>query len=377
MGRRVHMRMGLSFVGVGPSSVGVAIADHLRGTGLDPVLYLPHAEQPLPAGLPAIGPLSLPRQLVHRSIVRRATIRRMDRRLVRAVRREGPGTLVWLWPDTPLPVVRALKDAGAVIVREMINTRRGTAKRVLDAEYRSLGLPPEHGVTPALVAEEDAEVPLADHVVSPSEAVDASLIEWGTPESRIIRSTFGWDETLAQSTPARLDGPGVKAIFVGSVGVRKGIHLALDAWAEAGIDGTLTIVGRIDPAVRDRVEAALGERVRHLPFTRDLGALYRAADFMLFPTLEEGAPLVVYQAAGCGLPILTSPMGRARIVEDEVSGVVVDPHDRAGLVAGIRRMGTDPAFRARMAAEAKRRADRMTWANAAAERARAILERVA
>ncbi len=156
----------------------------------------------------------------------------------------------------------------------MINTHVGTARRILDAEYARLGLPPSHENTEAKLRSEQEQLALADFVVSPSESVDASLLEWGIDDDRIIRSTFGWRPAdFAGDSKADLPGEGVKVLFVGSVGIRKGIHLALAAWDRARVNGTFFVVGEIEAEVAPLL-APYGNRedIRFVPFTRDLAS---------------------------------------------------------------------------------------------------------
>jgi len=273
---------------------------------------------------------------------------------------------------------RALKESGAVIVREMINTHSGTSRRILDAEFARLNLPITHDVTEESVRSEIEQLALSDFIVSPSECVDDSLLEWGIAEDRIIRSTFGWSPAdFAGTSRADLPGDGLKAIFVGQVGIRKGIHLALAAWDRAKVKGTFFVIGRENPEIAPFV-APFRDRpdVRFLPFTRDLASLYRAADLMFFPTLEEGAPLVCYQAGGCGLPILTSAMGRGRLIEHGVTGLVVDPHDVEANAAALRRLADDDDLRRKLGAHVRERALRLDWSSVAVARAAAFGERI-
>lgn len=379
MSRPVHMLLSLPSLRVGPASVAMEIANEMRGTGLDPTLYVPSIVDPLPPGVRArIGTgVKLPGRIAALNGVERFARRRTERRLLTAVKREGRGTLVWLWPDASLDLIKALREAGATMVHEMINTQRGTAKRILDSEAARVGIVYPYPISQASVAREQEALNLVDYVVSPSEAVDASLREWGMADDRIIRAGFGWNPAdLAGDTAAAITGNGPMAIFAGSGSLRKGLHLLLPAWRKAATGGTLIIVGNIEAAVTPLIQPYRDDPgIVWVPFTRNLPDFYRAADYMIFPTLEEGAPLVCYHAAALGLPIITSPMGQARIVENGVSGIVVNPFDEEALVGAIRRLSTDAGLRASLAENARRRADRMTWANAAAERARAIAQR--
>ena len=377
--RDLHVSLSVHYEGVGFTSAAVALAQHIRPP-FHPILYIPQVYGGLPAEVDHVRPFPplLPARLAFRPSVITWARKRNEQNLLGAVRRQGRGGVVWLWPGASIELQRALKESGALIVREMINTHSGTSRRILDAEFARLDLPITHDVTEESVRREIEQLALSDFIVSPSECVDDSLLEWGIPEERIIQSTFGWSPgDFAGTSKADLPGDGLKAIFVGQVSIRKGIHLALAAWDRAKVKGTFFVVGRENPEIgpflapyRDRAD------VRFLPFTRDLASLYRAADLMFFPTLEEGAPLVCYQAGGCALPILTSPMGRGRLIEHGVTGLVVDPHDVDANAAALRRLADDVDLRRDLGARVRERALRLDWASVAAARANAFKDRM-
>ncbi|HEY7959361.1 MAG TPA: glycosyltransferase family 4 protein [Sphingomicrobium sp.] len=373
--KRLHVSLSIHYTGIGFTSAAVALARHMPET-FEPVLYLPQVHGALPPGINAVRPLPefTPAFIAWRPSVVAWAKRRNEENLLRAIRREGPGAVVWLWPGASTQLQRELKAAGAIVIREMINTHQGTARRVLDAEYKRLGMPPTHGITDAAQRREEEVLSLSDFVVSPSECVDASLLEWGIGEDRIIRSTFGWSpEDFAGTSKAEIPGEGIKALFVGSVGIRKGVHLALAAWDRAGVKGTFVVVGAVEPEGESLIAPYRGrDDISFAAFTRDLASLYRAADFMFFPSLEEGAPLVCYQAGGCGLPIVTGPMGQGRLVEHGVTGFVADPHDEDALASYIRTLAENELLRKEMGQRIRERALKLDFRSAAADRARAF-----
>jgi glycosyltransferase involved in cell wall biosynthesis len=374
--RRLHVSLSIHYTGVGFTSAAVALAQHMPAP-FEPVLYVPQVQGPLPANLSHVRPFPpiFPKAIAYRARVEAWARRLNERNLFRAIQREGPGAIVWLWPGASIDLQRDLKTSGAVLIREMINCHVGTARRILDAEYGRLGLPPTHVNTEVKQRSEQEQLALADLIVSPSECVDASLREWGISEERIVRSTFGWSPNdFAGDSKTIIDRQQVKALFVGTVGVRKGIHLALAAWDRAKIEGVFLVVGPIESEIepllsryRDRPD------IRFVPFTHDLGSLYRAADFMFFPTLEEGAPLVCYQAGGCGLPILTSPMGQGRLIEHRVTGLVADPHDLDTLAQHIQSLASDAELRRLLSTNVRERAMTFDWTIAAEQRAGAFI----
>lgn len=90
-------------------------------------------------------------------------------------------------------------------------------------------------------------------------------------------------------------------IFVGTISVRKGIHLLLKYWAKTNLNATLKLVGTIEDALKPMVSSHLSDpRIEHIPFTSDLPSIDKAADVFILPSLEEGSPLVTYLALGGG-----------------------------------------------------------------------------
>ena len=359
------------YTGNGAAYTPIAIAREFPRAGHDVTAYLPSLRAHPPGDLDYRTwlPAWLPRPIRGGRFHRFAHAAIADR-LVTEVHRRGSGCPVWLWPGADLDTVRALKEAGAFLIREMINTHQVTVRAILEREARLSGLYGPMPVTEDSIAAETSELALVDRVVSPSAGVDRSLIEQGVPEAKIYRSHFGWE-------PARFPGAAsptprserFTALFVGDITIRKGAHLALEAWRAASIAGEFRLAGRVSPEMAAPLAAAVATgSVRHIPFTSDLSRHYREADVFLFPTLEEGAPLVCYEAAGFGLPIVTGPMGTARFVEDGINGVVADPHDIGALSDALRDLASDAGRRSALSSAARAAAQTHRWEEAARSR---------
>jgi glycosyltransferase involved in cell wall biosynthesis len=295
----------------------------------------------------------------------------LERRFVSSL---GPGDVAYLWPAVRLETYRRVKEKGHRILVERINCHRQTSRRILDAEYARLGLPPTHGITEAAVREEREKLALADHVFSPGAPVTESLLDAGVPAARILRSSYGYDPSrLAAATPRPVRHEPV-FLFVGRGIVRKGLPFLLDVWARAGVRGRLHLSGAIDPEVQRLCAAWLARPdVVQLGYHPDVAAVYQGADVFVFPTREEGSPLVSYEAAASGLPGLLSPMGAGDFVRDGREGLVLDPGDADAWISAIRRLATDPDLRRALGEAARARAEDFTWARVG-ERRRALLE---
>ena len=102
--------------------------------------------------------------------------------------------------------------------------------------------------------------------------------------------------------------------------------------------------------------------------------LYQSSDLFVFPTHEEGGPQVTYEAAGCRLCVVTTPMGAARLVEDGRTGRIVEPGDAAGLCDVICELASDVAQRRQMAEAGRRAAARFTYPIVGPQRAGMLLD---
>lgn len=296
----------------------------------------------------------------------------------RYLRHLKAGDIAYIWPGASAEVYRIAQEKGCVLVTENINTHTATSKQILDQEYARLGLPPAHSVDAGMIADENAKLALVDYVFSPSPEVSRSLCAAGVPEAGIIESSYGMnigDILPVETIPARKVGnAALTALFVGRVGIRKGVHLLLEYWVKAGVPGILKLVGNIEEDARHLIEPYLQHPgIQHIPFSTDLKQLYQDADVFIFPSLEEGSPLVTYLALGAGLPALVSPMGGGGVVEDGVNGWVMDPHDVQAWVESIRKAFFDVELRHRYSDNAHAKAPYYVWQDVGARRYRQLV----
>lgn len=292
----------------------------------------------------------------------------------RFVTRLRPGDIAYLWPAASVAVHRTLHRRGVPVVLEGINTRMASAKRVLDAAYADLGLPPGHDITQQRIDEEERKLEYATAIFAPSGQVERALA--GTPlEKRILRSSYGVDMTRA---PARQDYGGRRALtflFCGFACVRKGMHTLLEAWRQVPAPHRLVIVGRLEPAIeRLYGDVLASERVTAAGFQDDVHAWFAQADVFVFPSLEEGDPQVTYEAALHGLPIVATPAGGGRL--GEAPGVVarIAPGEPHRLADTLRDLAEAPAARERLGRAARAAVAGFDWHLVGARRAAMLRE---
>jgi glycosyltransferase involved in cell wall biosynthesis len=343
------------------------------GTGIDALLIVPGCiPEYRDASVIEAVPTSL-NPLVYKSTL--ATRLLTERSLVRELKRLDA---VYLFPACSTATVRRVQKKSMPIVLERVNCARPMAKRVLDDAYRRLDQTAAHGITPQRIAEELEEVKQADYIVCANPRAKASFLEIGVPEEKVIESSYGWSPSRFGNIPRRTaQAEMFTVLFVGRVCVRKGAHLLLRAWARAGVRGQLILCGEIEPAIARSCRDLLARPdIVHMPYTSKVSRVYQQADLFAFPSLEEGGPLVTYEAMAHGVPILTSPMGAGAIVRDDVEGKILEPYDADAWVDALRELSQPIARRERYAQAARLRANEFTWDRVAARRGESLKARL-
>jgi glycosyltransferase involved in cell wall biosynthesis len=125
-------------------------------------------------------------------------------------------------------------------------------------------------------------------------------------------------------------------------------------------------------AVRD---AGLETIVRFEPFVADPAPLYRWADVVAVPSrLPESLGRVAIEAMAFGRPPMVAKLGGlTEIVEDGVTGWVIEPNDAAALVHAITRVVTQPESWRSFGAAARARFDAMFSARTIAAQFQSIV----
>lgn len=158
------------------------------------------------------------------------------------------------------------------------------------------------------------------------------MVAGGLPEERIIVIPNFLDPDPGHTDDAR-DG----VVYVGRLSIEKGIETLVRAAArEPGVvrvagDGPLT--SSVEKAAASGDLIALG-RLGHSGVVRHL----RTAVALVLPSVWfEGFPMAVLEAFATGTPVIASRIGSlAEIIEDGVTGLLVDPADDEALASSIR-----------------------------------------
>jgi D-inositol-3-phosphate glycosyltransferase len=104
-----------------------------------------------------------------------------------------------------------------------------------------------------------------------------------------------------------------------------------------------------------------------------LSTFYRAADVVLVPSRSESFGLVALEAGACGTPVVASAVGGlTTLVDDGVTGFLVETRDAAAFADAAATILDDPFLASTMGEAAARRAARYTWPATAARLRRLV-----
>jgi D-inositol-3-phosphate glycosyltransferase len=242
---------------------------------------------------------------------------------------------------------------------------------------------PEHRV-----AAETEVIACSDTILANCDAEVTQLVElYGADPDRIEVVPPGVDHAFfspgdrrgARAALGLGDHPVL--LFVGRIQPLKGVGVAIAALAElsgAHPDAVLVVVGGPSGAdgAAEQAEAralveelGLGDRVRWVdPQPHHmLSTYYRAADVVVVPSRSESFGLVALEAGACGTPVVAAAVGGLlTLVEDGVTGVLVDTRDPAAYARSVAGVLADPAQAGSMGVAAATRARHYTWSTSAA-----------
>ena len=245
-------------------------------------------------------------------------------------------------------------------------------------------------------AEPQRRIDAEAEVVACSDAITASctaeaddlVAHYGADRSRIElvppgvqHAFFSPGDRRGARAALRLDPDVPVLLFVGRIQPLKGLDVAIGALADVirrRPDALLVVVGgpsgaeggtEVERVHRLVDDLGVGANVRFVaPQPHHLlSTYYRAADVVIVPSRSESFGLVALEAAACGTPVVAANVGGLRtLVDDGVTGFLVDTREPADYAAAVEAVLADAGAAATLSATAAARAARYTWSTTAA-----------
>ncbi len=213
----------------------------------------------------------------------------------------------------------------------------------------------------------------SDGIISPTRAL-AEIVcrEWKIAPQRVVLMPTGMDPALARAhadapLPAMLRGTDY-LLYFGRLEERKGVHVLGEALPQVfdAHPGLKAVFVGDDQAYRgtsmrqaiEAMNAQYAGRLLFLPRVpqAELFPIIKAARLVALPSLWENLANTCLEAMQLGRPVVaTWHCGFEEVIEDGVSGFLVEPGDAAGLARRLVAVLADAALLERVSAGAQRR----------------------
>lgn len=282
-------------------------------------------------------------------------------KLVRHLRRRRPDVIVWPAMRFPidcwcLVIARRLLP-GAVMTTVMHETRPLAEQRRSGSLYRS---------SPTLIRSIAMAVHRLDVIFVLGETARAELREQWDPPGAVEVIPHGDEGVFVTGD----DLPDVAStdqhvLFFGTWIRHKGIDVLLDSFEKVRVEvpnATLTLAGAVGAdvdfdAVRRRAAEIGGVTLQ--PGYVAMGAvpaLFGEARVVAVPYLRANQSGVLHLAQTFGRPVVATAVGDIpAAITDGVTGLLIEPGDRAALTTSLIRLLRDPDLATRLGAEGQRR----------------------
>jgi glycosyltransferase involved in cell wall biosynthesis len=184
---------------------------------------------------------------------------------------------------------------------------------ILQEEERRAGVPIDKP-SDWMIAREEREYRLADVILTVSSFAKETF--HGTEAfGKVVSIPLGVDVGDFRAVPAAIearrqrisDGDKLRVLYVGTKSFRKGLIDLANIASELGARFEFRLVGPAEPQAGDLLKK-LSTHAQVLPGVpqAELPAVYAWGDLFIFPTVEDGFPVVLAQANASGLPILAT-----------------------------------------------------------------------
>lgn len=214
----------------------------------------------------------------------------------------------------------------------------------------------------AVYSRKDDELRLADRIIVASTFTRRTLEAFPEPLAPVSVVPYGAPEPLAALPPAAARAQPLRVLYVGRIGLGKGIAYLLEAVGRLAGAVELTLLGSVDGVGA----GALRELARHRmlaprPHGEVLDEMARH-DVFVFPSLFDGFGLVMLEAMSRGLPVIaTTNSGGPDLIREGVDGFIVPIRDAEAMARHLAGLAEDRERLEQMRLAALAAAGRRSW----------------
>jgi glycosyltransferase involved in cell wall biosynthesis len=258
------------------------------------------------------------------------------------------------WSSATLEAIPLAHQAKMKVVIERGSSHITHQTEVLTEAHREFGLK-FVATHPEIIAREEQEYVQADAIAVPTQFAAKTFAARGLGDKLIV-NPYGVDLTRFSPRPESVAGGKVRIVFVGGVGIRKGVPWLLRAFSCLADQAELHLIGPVEKGFEKVLgaESLEGVIVKGAVASNDLPDELQAADIFCLPSLEEGFPLSLLQAMASGLPVITTlEAGAEDIIQPAIEGLVVPAKDSVALTNALQQLISDVDARCQMGLAAR------------------------
>ena len=242
-----------------------------------------------------------------------------------------------------VPHYRAMLDAGLTEYSREILTKRSESDKLLYKHY-------------------DRELELADLILCGSDFVKKTCKTIGIPDEKLKVINYGVDvERFDNGKKVLTDKKeGLRFIFIGAVGYRKGADILVEAWQEL-----IKRQPKNELHFYGKVELDFPKNIANLHFhgqvnQAELISDLRKSDILVFPTTFEGSSYSIYQAMASKLAVITTE-NSGTVLENEKSAIILPIGNPKNWANAMEMLILNPERRNLLAEAAYKKAFDYTW----------------
>jgi glycosyltransferase involved in cell wall biosynthesis len=268
--------------------------------------------------------------------------------------------IVHVFNNQGLQCLKVAKNNRAITVVSRSSAHPNIQAEILSLDVRENKL--SRKINKLLIERHLAEYELADYIFVPSQFVWDTMLQEGVPERKLRRVHLGFDP--GRFYPGDKQDNVFRIMYAGGLSKQKGISYLLEAYKELDLPNSeLLLVGDEYPDAKEIIATYKG-LFRHIRFVpqEKLVHYYQQASVFVLPSLQDGFGMVVYEAAGCGIPlIITENVGAD--IRDEEDGFVVPIRDSKSIAAKLMYLYQNPRIAREMGLAARQYVKQFTWEN--------------
>jgi glycosyltransferase involved in cell wall biosynthesis len=212
------------------------------------------------------------------------------------------------------------------------------------------------------------EAKIADYVLCPSNYVADTFIQYyKIPQRKIIVNPYGVDITRFNKLEKKDNV--FRIIYVGNANIGKGIIYLLEAvkllFEENNVPYECVLIGKVEIQFENELRK-YEKYIKHIDKVDQslLADYYSNSSVFVFPSLDDGFGVVIFEAMECGLPVIgTTNSGCSTIITDGDEGFIVPIRDSKAIFEKLKFLYENPSILKIMSEKAYKKAKEFTWDN--------------